>query len=46
MFLRSLQPEFEERAIVDFEEPVGDANSVIGVDADQVSVEGRMMELR
>jgi len=31
---------------MDFEEPVRDVNSIIGVDADQVGVEGRMMELR
>ena len=40
------QPEFEERAIVDFEQPIGDVNSVIGVDADQMGVEGRVMEFR
>ena len=31
---------------MDFEQPVGNANSVIGVDPDQVSIEGRVMELR
>jgi hypothetical protein len=31
---------------MDFEEPVRDVNSVIGVDPDQLSIEGRMMELR
>lgn len=41
----SLQPEFQKRAVMDFEQPVGDVNSVIRVDADQVN-EGRMMELR
>jgi hypothetical protein len=40
-----LQPEFEKRDIMDFEQPIGDVNSVIGVDADQVSIERRMMEL-
>jgi hypothetical protein len=30
---------------MDFEQPVGDVNSVIRVDANQVN-EGRMMELR
>ena len=38
------QPEFEERAIVDFEQPVGDVNPVVGVYADQMGVEGRVME--
>ena len=41
-----LEPEFEERTIVDFEQPIGDMYSVIGVDADQVGVEGGMVELR
>ena len=41
-----LQAEFEERPIVDFEQPIGDMNSKIGVDADQMGVEGRVMELR
>jgi hypothetical protein len=40
----SLQPEFQKRAVMDFEQPVGDVNSVIRVDVDQVN-EGRMMEL-
>jgi hypothetical protein len=35
-----------QRAIMNFEQPIGDVNSVIRVDADQVGVEGRMMELR
>jgi hypothetical protein len=42
----SLEAEFEKRAVVDFEQPIGDVNSIIGVDPDQVSVEGRVMELR
>ena len=29
---------------VDFEQPVGDVDSVIGVDADQMGVEGRMLD--
>ena len=29
---------------MDFEQPVGDVNSVIRVDADQVGVEGGMMD--
>ena len=40
-----LQPEFKKRAIMDFEQPVGDVNSVIGVDPDQVGVEGCVMDL-
>jgi len=32
----SLEPEFEEWPIVDFEQPIGDMNSVIGIDADQM----------
>ena len=40
----SLKPEFEESAIMDFEQRVGDVNLVIGVDADQVGVEGGMMD--
>jgi hypothetical protein len=38
-----LQPEFEKRAIVAFEQPIGDVNAIIGVDADQMGVEGRVM---
>ena len=30
---------------MDFEQPVGDVNSIIKVDADQVGVEGSMMDL-
>ena len=41
-----LEAEFEKRPIMDFEQPIGDVDSVIGVDADQVAIEGRMMELR
>jgi hypothetical protein len=41
-----LKTEFEKRAIMDFEQSVGNVDSEIGVDAYQVSVEGRMMELR
>ena len=40
-----LQPEFEKRAVMDFQEPIGHVNSVIAVDPDQMSIEGRMMEL-
>jgi hypothetical protein len=39
-----LQPEFQERAIVNFEQPIRDVNSEIGVDPDQVGVEGRMVD--
>ena len=31
---------------MDFEQPFGDVNSIIGVNADQMGVEGRVMELR
>jgi hypothetical protein len=31
---------------MDIEQVIRDMNSIIGVDADQVGVEGRMMELR
>ena len=41
-----LQAEFKEWAIVDFEKPIGNVNSVIGIDADQMSVESRVMEFR
>jgi hypothetical protein len=41
-----LKTKFEEGAIVDFEQPVGDLNSVIGVDTDLMGVEGRVMQLR
>jgi hypothetical protein len=40
----SLQSEFEKRAIMDFEQAIGDMNSIIGVEADQVSIEGGMMD--
>jgi hypothetical protein len=35
------KPEFEKRPTVDFQEPIRDVNSVIGVDPDQVGIEGR-----
>ena len=31
---------------MDFKQPIGDMDAEIGVDADQVGVEGRMVELR
>jgi hypothetical protein len=40
-----LEAEFEKWTIVDIEQPIRDVNSVIRVDADQVSIKGRMMEL-
>jgi len=40
----SLKPEFEESAIMDFEQRVGDVNSVIRVDADQAGVEGHVVD--
>ena len=36
-----LQLKFEKRAIMDFEQPIGDVNSEIRVNPDQVSVERR-----
>jgi hypothetical protein len=33
-----------QRAIMNFEQPIGDVNSVIRVDADQVGVEGHMVD--
>ena len=39
-----LEAEFEERAIMDFQEPIRDVSSVIGVDPDQMGVEGRMVD--
>jgi hypothetical protein len=40
-----LQPKFEW-TIMDFEQPIGDVNLVIRVDADYVVVEGGVMDLR
>jgi quercetin dioxygenase-like cupin family protein len=40
------EAEFEKRAIVDFEQPIRDVNSVVGIDADQVGIKGGLMELR
>jgi hypothetical protein len=40
-----LKAEFEKRAVMDFEQPIRDVNSVIKVDADQVGVEGGMMDI-
>ena len=39
-----LEPEFEKRAIMDFEQPIGYVNSVIRVDADQMGIEGGMVD--
>jgi hypothetical protein len=41
-----LKAEFEKRAVMNFEQRVRDVNSEIGVDPDQVGIEGGMMELR
>jgi hypothetical protein len=35
-----LQPKFEERAVMDFEQPIGDVDSEIRVDPDQANIEG------
>jgi hypothetical protein len=40
------EAKFEERPIVDFEQPIGDMNSEICIDADQIGIEGRMVDLR
>ncbi len=39
-----LQTEFEKRAIMDFEQPVGNMDAEIRVDPDQVSIESRMVD--
>jgi hypothetical protein len=39
-----LKAEFEKRAIMDFEQPIRDVNSEIGVDPDQMGVEGGMVD--
>jgi hypothetical protein len=39
-----LEAEFEKRRITDFEQPIRDVNSIVGVNADQVGVEGGMMD--
>jgi hypothetical protein len=39
-----LEAEFEKRPITDFEQPIRDVNSIVGVNADQVGVEGGMMD--
>jgi hypothetical protein len=41
-----LEAQFEKRAVVDIKQPVGDVNTVIGINADQVSVEGCVVNLR
>jgi hypothetical protein len=41
----SLQPKFEKPPIADFEQPIGDVDTEIRIDSDQVSIEGRVMEL-
>ena len=40
-----LQSEFEERAVMDIEQPVRHMDAEFGIDPDQVSMESRMMEL-
>jgi hypothetical protein len=41
-----LQTEFEKWTIVDFEQPIRDMDAEIGVNPDQVSIEGGMMDFR
>ena len=43
---KALETKFEKRAIVDFEQPVRDVDAEIGVDPDQIGIEGRMMDFR
>jgi hypothetical protein len=38
------KPEFEKRAVMDFEQPVGDVDAEIRLDPDQVGVESRKMD--
>ena len=40
-----LEPEFEEQAMMGFEQPVGNMVWEIGVDPHQVSIESRMADL-
>ena len=40
------EAEFEEGTVVDFGQPIGDVNPIIGVDTDKLGVEGRVMQLR
>jgi hypothetical protein len=40
------EAKFDKLAMLDFEQPIADVNSVIGFDADQVGIEGHVMELR
>jgi hypothetical protein len=41
-----LQPEFEKRAVMQVEQPIGDVDAEIRVDPDQVGIKRRMMDLR
>jgi hypothetical protein len=38
------EPEFEKRGIMGFEQPIRDVDAEIGVDADQIGTEGRMVD--
>jgi hypothetical protein len=40
-----LEADFEERPVMNFEQPVGDVNAEIRVDPDELSVKGCMVEL-
>jgi hypothetical protein len=42
----SRKAKFEKRAVMDFEQPIGDVNSIVGVNADEVGIEGGMVDLR
>jgi hypothetical protein len=37
------EPEFEKRASVDFEQPVRDVDAEIGINPEQIGIEGRVM---
>jgi hypothetical protein len=41
-----LKAEFKKRAVMYFQEPIRHMDAEIGVDPDQVGIEGRVMELR
>src|SRR4051794_21065602 len=41
-----LQPKFEERTVMDFEQPLGYMDAVVGIDTDQVCIERCMMDFR
>ena len=40
-----LEADFEERAVMDFKQSISDMNPEIDIDADQVGIERRMVDL-